>query len=297
LEASDWAVFTVTLEEKREIERAVIRLIEDDFHKTFEPIYSAAALVLGDFIAQACEEIRNVLNHMASALAAESVDDARLNLARGKKHLLHAIYICLFLSAMQDKSSADAYVRTTESRDHRRYDELREFMDEIDKERKKIQAYNITQKSTLVAIEEDIKDLKVANQELARLVAIVSAFQEYLPRHYPAPGLSLVAHTTTGAWRVWNWAWEHLYKILFWGIVIHIVGALFYALAVAKHEDKVRDFLKFEWLTGNRRTIPAPNNPPPAPNSQSNPEPTAAPSDQPVSGNTPVANPTPPAPR
>jgi hypothetical protein len=273
----------MTPEEKIEIEKAVIQLVEVDFHGNFEPIHAAAGPVIGTFIPQASEEIRNALSHAAIALTSATINDARLNLARSKKHLVYGKYVCLFLAATQDKRSADAYINTLEDRDRRRFNQLRRWKDDLDQEWGNFTPYKISQKPTLEEVERDIEDIKLANIKLERLFALSSLLHERLLNSHSAPGLSLVSRISVKLWRTVEWFTSRLYKIIFWGLVIHIIGTLIYALTIEDREDNIRDFLTRAWELVSHHNSSV-SIAPPAPTEVNPPAPNSAEPTQPASG-------------
>lgn len=104
----------MTQEEKRDIEIAVMRLIESDFNIDFRQLYDNAVLLVHETLYQAGEEIRNFLEHCGVALTVESVAEARIHLARGKRHLYYGKYVCLLVPVQAGSDTLERKVHARE---------------------------------------------------------------------------------------------------------------------------------------------------------------------------------------
>jgi hypothetical protein len=263
-------------EQKKEIEDAIFALIKEDYHRDFESVYEVAVTILKDFVPLACEEIRNANNHVARALSVDDVDDARLNLARARRHIHYAKYVCLVLCVLQELNAADVFINTLEQQVGRNT-ELRERMADIRAERDQIKTIVHVVRTTVALVDADTQETKDVNVRLERLLTKISDLQEELRDNYSVVGIAFLA-LRTKFWRVLHWIWDNLFLVIAIGILVHLIGSATYAVLL-------EEFVKQKWIapphTVSPTAPPAPapesNQTEPSPSTQTQREPTQSP--------------------
>jgi F0F1-type ATP synthase assembly protein I len=86
--------------ERRAVESRVLSIIFDDFGKDFQDVYSYAVTVLELAPEQANNEVRNALNHIVRALAAQTMQEANQNLGQSEGHIERARRDCIKLAVI-----------------------------------------------------------------------------------------------------------------------------------------------------------------------------------------------------
>src|ERR1700722_4867729 len=86
--------------ERRAVESPVLSIIIDDFGKDFQDVYSYAVTVLELAPEQANNEVRNALNHIVRALAAQTMQEANQNLGQSEGHIERARRDCIKLAVI-----------------------------------------------------------------------------------------------------------------------------------------------------------------------------------------------------
>ena len=213
--------------QKIEIQDAVIYLVQNDYLNDFETIYQLAVQYLKDYVPQASEEVRNFLDHVARALVSASVDDAELEIARAKKHIQYARYLCLLAIFIHERKIIEVRTRTLEAWSFRAIPELRKRLKQISAEKRKIRTYKFLRRESLAEIISDVETLLDVNHKYERLLKTIEEFQSFLDLNYYEPGLKLIA-LRTSVRQVFHWVLENLIWVVLIGLAIHIVGTFIY---------------------------------------------------------------------
>jgi hypothetical protein len=231
-------------EDKTEVERVALWLIEDDYGSDFKKIYQLTVQALGYYVPQASEEVRNFLDHIALALLAEKLDTAETEIARAKKHIHHAKYISFIAVVSHEIHAVETRVNALESWRRTTLPELRTRLDAIKTMRDQIKPYVILRRERIEDVAADADEIIQVNAQLEKLLSETADFQALMDNGYAEPGLRLLA-LQPRFWQVLRWVREHKFRAAVYGalfaISMNLIAALIYGVFIDK---RIRDWLE-----------------------------------------------------
>ncbi len=177
-------------DEKRVIQGAVSRLLEEDYRADFEPLFEHAFQVFGGIPLDASDEIRIVQNHCAFALSRDELREGELEIARAGRHLQQAKYNCLRHMIVGQTKRLSSIVEMERSGD--KQFEVRLRIQELEKIDSAIPDLRVKRMATIEEIFADIHAASTINNDLENHVVRINQLLEEISDLYHTSSDELV---------------------------------------------------------------------------------------------------------
>jgi hypothetical protein len=172
---------------RQHVLEAVRDVTVEDFGRNFEPIYERAHQMLRDFPLRVDEEIRNVLNHLRLAYDADTFDEGMLNVARGRRHIYFAIYLCFSQMIEHETKLAERHLGIPNERTDPAVLGLHRRLAAIKETRNGIPKIELERRSKADEIEEDTNRLVETDEQLEKSLLELNTFYADLREAFPSP--------------------------------------------------------------------------------------------------------------
>jgi hypothetical protein len=173
--------------EKKVVQEIVLRFLEDDYGRDFQPIFERAVQVSRGLVVEANDEIRVAHNHCAYALGRDAskktLDKALFEIDRGRRHLQQAKYVCLV--QMFSLQIRDATERVSKIGNKKSNGDVQGRLDALVETESTIAVLSVKQRFSREEIVADMAESVEVNKRLELLLTEVNQLIEHLDSNFP----------------------------------------------------------------------------------------------------------------